>query len=139
MEITYTDRIAVDDYNLLRASAGWPQICPEQAQAGLNGSVFMTVAKDGAKTVGMARLVTDGGYIAYIADVLVLPEYQRRYIGTELMNRVMANVRERRKDGYQIHLVLMSAKGKESFYKQFGFVKRPDDHFGCRMSQWLSE
>ena len=33
---------------------------------------------------------------------------------------------------------LMSAKGRESFYKQFVFIERPDDKFGAGMTQWIS-
>jgi len=77
MNITYTNSISFEDYTKLRDSDGWPKICKEQAEAGLNGSRFLIAAKDGENTVGVARIVSDGGYIAYLADVLVLPEYQR--------------------------------------------------------------
>ena len=73
MNIVYTNTISVEDYNALRVWAGWPVIHPEQAQAGLLGSAFIVAANDGGNTVGVARLVWDGGYAALIKDVLVLP------------------------------------------------------------------
>ena len=76
MNIVYTNTITVEDYNSLRLSAGWIAIEPEQAQAGLAGSAFVSAAKDGDKTVGVGRLVWDGGYAALVKDVLVVPEYQ---------------------------------------------------------------
>ena len=74
--ITYTNTISVEDYNMLRASAGWQTVHPDQAEIGLKGSSLVISAKDGDKTVGTARLVSDGSYTALIKDVLVLPEYQ---------------------------------------------------------------
>ena len=139
MDITYTHTISFADYSKLRASAGWPQICAEQAEAGLKNSSFVIVAQDGAEPVGMVRLVADGGYIVYVADVLVLPKYQRKGIGTEMMNRLVTYTKENMKSRYQIHFVLMSVHGKEQFYEHFGFFKRPDGPIGHGMTQWLSK
>lgn len=33
----------------------------------------------------------------------------------------------------------MSAKGKEKFYKRYGFWKRPNEHFGHGMMQLWGE
>ena len=30
-------------------------------------------------------------------------------------------------------VTLVSAKGKEEFYEKFGFIKRPNEDFGCEM------
>lgn len=35
------------------------------------------------------------------------------------------------------HICLMAVKGKEEFYKKFGFVERPNENFGCGMHQWI--
>lgn len=32
---------------------------------------------------------------------------------------------------------LMAAKGKEPFYKKFGFIERPNDKHGAGMIQYL--
>ena len=137
MNITYTNTIDIEDYAKLRASAGWPQIIPEQAQAGLDGSRFLIVAKDEDTTVGIARVVSDGGYIAYLADVLVLPDYQGKGIGSEMVGRLVAMVKDCMKEGHQINFVLHSAIGKEGFYERFGFTKRPNEIAGYGMAQWM--
>jgi hypothetical protein len=33
---------------------------------------------------------------------------------------------------------LMAARGKEGFYKKFGFIERPNDEKGAGMSQWAT-
>ena len=135
MNITYTNTVSAEDCNKLRNSAGWLQRHPDQIETGLKNSAFIVAAKDGETTVGMARIVSDGGYVAFIADVLVLPEYQRKGMGKAMMGKIMEYIRSMLRDGYGIQIDLMAAKGKEKFYEEFGFVKRPDDNFGCGMSQ----
>ena len=133
MNITYTNTVSAEDCNMLRDAAGWGKRHPDQIEAGLRNSAFIVSAKNGERTVGMARLVSDGGYVALIVDVLVLPEYQRRGIGKSMMEKLMEYIHSNLKDGYCIQVDLMAAKGKESFYEAFGFIKRPDDTFGSGM------
>ena len=135
MNITYTNTISAEDCNKLRNSAGWPQMHPDQIKAGLKNSAYIIAAKDGETTVGMARLISDGGYVMFIVDVLVLPEYQRKGIGKTMMSMLMEYIYSRLNDGYCIQIDLLAAKGKEEFYQEFGFVKRPDDNYGCGMTQ----
>ena len=139
MNITYTNTISVEDYNKLRNSAGWLELQPEQIEIGLKNSAFIVIAKDGETTVGMARIVSDGGYVVFIVDVIVLPEYQHKGIGKTMMGEIMEYVNGNLKDGYWIQLDLMAAKGRESFYEQFGFGKRPNERFGCGMTQRIQK
>ena len=135
MNITYTNTVSAEDCNNLRNSAGWPQMHIEQIKTGLKNSSFIVAAKDGENTVGMARIVSDGVYVFFIADVLVLPEYQRKGIGKTMMGKIMEYICCNLKKDYCIQVDLMAAKGKEKFYEEFGFVKRPDDNYGCGMTQ----
>ena len=43
------------------------------------------------------------------------------------------------KDGYCIQIDLMAAKGKERFYEEFGFEKRPSNNFGCGFTQRIKK
>ena len=109
MTILYTNDISVEDYNALRQSAGWGAVNPEQAQASINGSTFVVAAKDGDNTIGAARLLWDGGNSALIKDMLVLPEYQGRGIGSEMMERILSYLKEHMKPGWGVSIDLMSA------------------------------
>lgn len=139
MNITYTNSISIEDYTMLRGTTGWQEIETSQAEAGLKGSEFLTVAKDGENTVGMARFISDGGYIGFISDVIVLPEYQKLGIGKRLVGQVMDYASSRLKDGQSMMISLMAAKGKEPFYQKFGFESRPNEDFGCGMHCWLNK
>ena len=131
--------ISVEDCNILRCSAGWPQMHFEQMKTGLENSEFIVVARDNDTTVGMARIVSDGGYVYFIVDVLVLPEYQRKGIGKTMMNNIMEYIYSKLKDGFCIQVDLLASKGKEKFYEAFGFISRPDSVYGCGMTQRITK
>ena len=133
MNIYYKNKISVEDYNMLRSAVGWGDIHPEQTKASLNGSALVIAAVDGEKAIGTARLIWDRGNTALIKDVIVLPQYQGRGIGTEIMNQIMHYLRAQLKPGYSITIDLMSAMGKEKFYEKFGFVSRPRERRGAGM------
>ena len=135
MNITYTNTISADDCNKLRNSAGWPKMHLKQIETGLRNSIFIVAARDNDISVGMARIVSDGGYVYFIVDVLVLPEYQRKGIGNHMMEKIMEYIQNKLDDGYCIQIDLLVAKGKENFYEKFGFIRRPDDIYGCGMTK----
>ncbi|MDR1822107.1 MAG: GNAT family N-acetyltransferase [Oscillospiraceae bacterium] len=139
MNITHSNTISAADYNALREAVGWGVLPAEQAQRGIDGSTFVVAASDAGHAVGVARVLYDGGSAALIKDVIVLPEYQRREIGTELMNRVMEFLRGQLKPGWHILIDLSATKGKEPFYEKFGFELRPNERFGDGMAMWIGD
>ncbi len=137
MDLQYDSSLSVTDYNHLREAVGWGRLPEEQAQIGLNRSDYVVRAGDGDRTVGMARVLSDGGCVAFILDVVVLPEYQRQGIGKTMLRMVMEYLQEELQHRGVIYVGLMAAKGKEEFYQQFGFEQRPNDRLGAGMTQWL--
>ncbi|QHI72195.1 GNAT family N-acetyltransferase [Aminipila terrae] len=136
--ITYKNEIAVDDYLQLRDAVGWRNLPREQARKALAGSVYMLVAYDNEKVVGMARVVGDGVYMSLIVDVMVHPEYQKMKIGSYIMNNIM-NTLESSVKGDDIMMInLMSVPGKETFYEQFGLAARPNKTMGPGMCRWIN-
>lgn len=136
-EIVYTHSLSVQDYSDLREAVGFNNIPLKQAQTGLKNSCYIVAAKCADKTVGMARLISDGGYVAYIADVIVSPEFQKRGIGKAMIHKILEYIRSSMEEGDRVMVCLMAAKGRESFYAPFHFTARPDDQLGAGMSQWL--
>lgn len=136
--ITFTNSITVEDYNTLRKSVGWNIIKPVRAQKGINNSVSF-VAEDSGRAIGLARLISDGGYVSAIYDVIVLPEYQGQGIGKALMKQVMEYIMNDLEEGENQMICLFAAKGKETFYKQFGFEERPNEKSGAGMTQWVKK
>jgi ribosomal protein S18 acetylase RimI-like enzyme len=77
---------------------GWP-VAPttELHLRLLRGSEHAIVARDtdSGRVVGFVTAVGDGVVSAYIPLLEVLPEYQGRQIGTELVRRMLALVEDR--------------------------------------------
>lgn len=137
MNIVYKNQISVEDYNLLREAVEWGKICTEQAKRGLESSSYIISCYDNNNIVGSARIIWDGGYIAFLADVMVLPEYQKRGIGRYMVEQSIDYLKKQIKEEWRIMLVLVAAKGKEEFYEKFGFLQRPNENKGAGMDMWL--
>lgn len=137
MNINYSNNISVEEYNYLRKSVGWPELENQQALKGISNSAFIISAVVNDKTVGVTRVVGDGGYIAIIVDVIVLPEFQGRGIGTTMMQKAMDFIKGSLSAGQFVFVNLMAAKDKETFYKQFGFEVRPNERSGAGMTQYV--
>lgn len=134
----YKEFLCVDDYNTLREAVGWGKLCDEQAQQGLLNSAYVIGCYENDKIIGSARIIWDKGYISYLADVMVMPEYQGMGIGCKMVEMAIAFMKSQIKSGWKIKMVLVSAKGKEGFYRKFGFIERPNEDAGAGMDLWLS-
>ena len=132
--ISFTNDLAPEEYLHLREAVGWARLSQGQAERGLQNAAYVISARDGNTAVGMARVLFDFGYTAYIHDVIVLPEYQRQGIGTQLMNNVLDWLKANSYEDDFMQYVVVSAKGKESWYERFGFVARPTDTLGAGMT-----
>ena len=141
MEVNYsiTDSITPEEYMKLREAVGWGLFPLEEAEAGLSNSYIWCLRDNEAsgKPIGIGRVIWDHGYVMYIADIIVIPEYQGNGLGRVIMEQVMDFIHEQLKPGYKFMVSLCSAKGKDEFYKKFGFVSRPNDNFGPGMHQWF--
>ncbi len=142
MEVNYsiTDSVTPEEYMKLREVVGWGLFPLEEAEAGLSNSYIWCLRDNEAsgRPIGIGRVIWDHGYVMYIADIIVIPEYQGNGLGRVIMEQVMDFIHEQLKPGYKFMVSLCSAKGKEEFYKKFGFVVRPNDDVGPGMHQWFA-
>lgn len=135
-----TNDITPEEYMVLRKIVGWGLFPLEQAESGLKNSYIWCIREGNCvsgRPIGLGRLVWDRGYVMYIADVIVIPEYQGKGLGRLIMDKILEFIHEQLKPGYRFMVTLVSAKGKEDFYKKFGFVERPNDNYGPGMHQWF--
>ncbi len=89
----------------------------------------MVSAFDDDRLVGFGRVVTDHVMHAMIFDMIILPEYQGRGIGTMILNRLVERclalgIRD---------IQLFCARGKIGFYEKNGFEARADDAPGMQL------
>ena len=74
-------------------------------------------AREGALLVGIARSLTDFGYVAYLADLAVRESHQRRGIGVELIRRTREAL------GPKAMIVLLAAPAALDYYPRVGFAR----------------
>lgn len=139
MNITYTHTITADEVNSIRASVGFRQIHPEQVKAGLDGSTIIVAAYDHDKAVGMSRLIWDGGTVALMQDVLVVPEYQMQGIETEMITRIFYFLRDKLKPGFGIQVDVKVWKNQEQLYENLGFQVSAPQQRGVSMHICLTD
>ena len=138
--LEYIDKApSLEEYFEMRRQVNFIRLSERIARNALNNAFHITTVRDDGRAVGMIRVLSDGSYANFITDVIVIPEYQRRGIGKELMRRTVEYMKSTMEPGETIILYLMSAIGKEEFYKQFGFKARPNDVWGAGMSQWITK
>ena len=137
--ITYTTMIQAEDYIRLRKAVGWTPISIRQAREGLVHTAYLCAATDNGTVVAMSRLLFDYGYVGYIADVIVLPEYQRQGIGSHMMGNILDWINTQIEPDDFVQINLAAAKGKEPFYRKFGFTDRPDAVSGAGMMKRIQK
>lgn len=137
--LRYRPAVSTEDYCHLREAVGFSAICPEQAGAGLAGSAYIVGCYDDGAAVGSARVLWDGGYTAYLTDVMVLPDYQGLGIGSKMVEDCLDYLRGRLRPGWRVKVHLLAGKGREGFYEPFGFVQRPNEAAGSAMDMWMEE
>ena len=108
---------------------GWPvQPSPERHVQMLRGSSHVVLAYEGDRVVGVVTAISDGVLSAYVPRLEVLPEYQGRGIGTELMRRLLAQLE-------RLYMVDLACDEElVPFYERLG-LRRWDAAMGLRRPQ----
>ena len=78
---------------------------------------LVITAWDGDLPVGIARSMTDFGYVCYLADLAIRESHQKLGIGLELIRRTRAALGPRSK------IVLISAPQAVEYYPRIGFTQ----------------
>ena len=111
--IQYVSNITAKEYMDLRKKVGWVEFPLEEAQECITNAYMVLCVRDDEKAIGVVRLLWDKGYIAFLSDVIVDPEYQGQGIGRKLVEACIQRIKDDMKPGYKVKLTLNSAKGKE--------------------------
>lgn len=111
----------------LYAAVGWTNYTqrPEMLRRAFAGSLCTLCAYDGGRIAGLVRAVGDGASVLCVQDLLVLPEYQRRGIGSRMLRELLA----RYPDVYQTMLLTDDTPEHAAFYEHAGFTNAAK--YGC--------
>jgi GNAT superfamily N-acetyltransferase len=103
---------------------------PDRAVLTLSGARFGVVAVAGDRAVGAGLVLGDGATFAYLKDIMVLPEWQARGVGTRIVDALLAIIRRSRPDGMLV--TLFTGQHLAEFYEQFGF-SGPEKLYGMSL------
>jgi GNAT superfamily N-acetyltransferase len=92
---------------------------PDIFEGMLKNASLVITAWDGSRLVGIARTLTDFSYVAYLADLAVDAEYQKRGIGKRLIEET------RRRLAPECMIVLLAAPKANDYYAALGFEHNP--------------
>lgn len=134
MHIKYIEKVPTsEEFNTLTEAVGWGKRKENIIEEALKNTIYSLCVYDEEKLIGYGRIIGDKTIFLYIQDIMVIPEYQGKKIGTEIMNKLLEKINEYKKINPDIRTYLGASKGKESFYEKFGFVSRPNDELGAGM------
>ena len=122
------DEVSFEEIYPLYEAVGWTNYTtnPTMLKNALEQSLFiLTAREEDGKLIGFLRAVGDGYSIVYIQDIIVLPEYHRQGIGTQLLRQTLEYFNE----VYQIILTTDSELKTIAFYESNGFTAL--SKYGC--------
>ena len=118
--IEYKNSLEMIDETMLHGFFdGWPNPPPPASHMKiLRGSyrVWLAVDTEANTVVGFVNAISDGVLSAYIPLIEVLPEYQSKGIGNELIKRMLDSLR----DVYMVDLLCDADLQK--YYAKFGMM-----------------
>ncbi|MWV41843.1 GNAT family N-acetyltransferase [Natrialba sp. INN-245] len=109
----------------LREAAGMPPRSLEGVERGLPNSLYGVIAvhEPTDETVGMGRIVGDGGTVFQITDMAVHPDHQRQGIGTRIVDALESYLEETAPPNAYVNLMA----DVDGFYERFGYEEtRPE-------------
>lgn len=125
MDIEYRDNAkitvetAIDLYRRSTLGERRPLDRPDIFEGMLKNANLIITAWHGERLVGISRTLTDFSYVAYLADLAVDADYQRRGIGKRLIHETQRRLRP------ECMVVLLAAPKANEYYPKIGFEHNP--------------
>ena len=110
---------SVDDYRRLRGVTGLSDKSQAAAEAGLPNTWFAVTVRHEGRTVGMGRVIGDGGTAFQIVDIAVEPEHQGKGLGKQIVGALVDHLRAHAPKTAYVSLI---ADGDAQYlYAKYGF------------------
>lgn len=111
---------APETYRHLRVASGLSAKSAEAAARGLPNTLFGVQVLFDGESVGMGRVIGDGGTAFQVVDIAVLPAHQGRGLGKLIIGEVAAWLSGHVPEGGYVSL--LADVPADALYAQFGFV-----------------
>ena len=124
---------SIKKFNYLYDAVGWGSYDEKVSEKALANTMYSVSVYDDDKIIGYGRIIGDGICFLYIHDVMVIPKYQNKKVGSQIMNKLLEKINQIKIENPYVRVYLGASKGKEKFYERFGFIKREDANLGSGM------
>ena len=104
----------IEEFNLLYDAVGWGSYDKEITKQALDNTYYSVSVYDNDKIIGYGRLIGDTICFMYIHDIMVLPEYQSKKIGTMIMNKLLEEINHIKEKHPDVLVYLGASKNKEA-------------------------
>jgi GNAT superfamily N-acetyltransferase len=133
-KISYIGRsIMPQEFMHIREELGLPAVSFPVAARALRDDLFnVIVLLDGETPVACGRVIGDGALTFFVHDVLVVPQMQRRGIGSKVVEIMLGQLATMAAPGAFVGLI--AAPGTEAFFARHGFAARPADAPGMQLT-----
>lgn len=135
-EIEYREKPPTwQEYFKLFASTGWMQmlnISEDDLKRVFGNTWYWITAYQDETIVGTGRLISDGTLYALICDIIVMPEYQNKGIGSIILKQLIKKCQ----DTHLKRVWLFAAPEKAGFYEKHGFFIRPGEAPGMQLGEF---
>ena len=105
---------SAEEFNYLTSSVGWGIRKNNIIDEALKNTLYSLCAYYDTKLIGYGRIIGDKTIFLYIQDIMVIPEYQNKHIGTGIMESLLKQINLYKKVNPHIRTYLGASKGKES-------------------------
>ena len=124
---------SIEEFNYLYDAVGWGSYDEKVSEKALANTMYSVSVYDDDKIIGYGRIIGDGICFLYIHDVMVIPKYQNKKVGSQIMNKLLEKINQIKIENPYVRVYLGASKGKEKFYERFGFITREDANLGSGM------
>ncbi len=127
MEIREYTEYSEKEIVRLYTEVGWTAYTDNLStlRSGFENSLLVLAAIENNELIGIIRVVGDGFTIVFVQDILVLPNQQRKGVGSLLLQAIL----DRYKNVRQIELATDNTPQTIAFYKSMGFSEFSE--LGC--------
>lgn len=116
----------VEEFNSLHDKVGWGHYSNAISQKALENTIYSVSIYEDNKIIGYGRIIGDGICFIHIHDVMVDPKHQKQKIGSTIMEKLLEKVEEIKIENPSVRVYLGASRGKEDFYRKFGFIARSE-------------
>ncbi|WP_394613899.1 GNAT family N-acetyltransferase [Lentzea sp. JNUCC 0626] len=115
----------------MRQESGLSARTRQEAENGIDGAwaSAIVVHVESGETVGMGRVLSDGGWYFHIIDMAVLPDHQRKGIGDAILTALVDRIEAHAPNAY---VNLLADPPGRRLYARHGFVESAPASIGMK-------